>query len=122
MQKANSNSEAWDARTVFRRYLEELMRLYEQLNQPPVLHSIYNICLHLDEANSSRASQARALLRHRMGFAREALTDLKRYFSFVDRGHAPIELQKAMHDLETLTDEPGRDVLHWLKLRSRGKP
>lgn len=111
LQKSVANGEAWDARAIYRRYLEELTRLYEQLNQGPLLHSIYNVYLHLDEGNLPVLAR-RALLRHRMGFAREALTDLKRYFSFVDRGHAPIELQKAMLDLETVADEPSRDILH----------
>lgn len=112
LQKSSTSPEVWDARSIFRRYLEEMMRLFEQLNQSSPLHTVYNICLHLDEANLPVLAR-RALLRHRMGFAREALTDLKRYFSFVDRGHAPIELQKAMLDLEMLSDEPNRhDILH----------
>lgn len=109
LQRSSSNLEIWDARLIYRRYLEELMRLYEQQSQTQLLHSIYNLCLHLDDSNLPVLAR-RALLRHRMGFAREALTDLKRYFSFVDRGHAPIELQKAMVDLESVVDDSHKEA------------
>lgn len=118
LQKANANKEPSDARAIYRRYLEELMYLYEQQMQPQILHSIYNLSLHLDESNLPVLGR-RALLRHRLGFAREALSDLKHYFSFIDRSHAPIELQKLMMQLEAtaeaaITERPlgASDLLH----------
>jgi regulator of sirC expression with transglutaminase-like and TPR domain len=103
LQKSNGDKEPSDARAIYRRYLEELMYLYEQQMQPQILHSIYNLSLHLDESNLPVLGR-RALLRQRLGFAREALADLKRYFSFVDRSHAPIELQKLMIQLEATAE------------------
>jgi regulator of sirC expression with transglutaminase-like and TPR domain len=108
LQKSSSNLEVWDARLVYRRYLEELMKLYEKLGQTQLLHTVYNLCLHMDDSNLPILGR-RALLRQRLGFAKEALSDLKRYFSFVDRGHAPIELQKAMVDLESVPENPAYD-------------
>lgn len=110
----NSNMELWDARGLFRHYLEELIRIYEKHSQGQLLHTIYNLFLHLDESNLPILGR-RALLRKRMGFLKEALSDLKRYFSFVDRGHAPIELQTAMRDLEKVSGDSPREssaVLH----------
>lgn len=103
LQKTDAAKEACDARAIYRRYLEELMCLYEQQLEPQTLHSLYNLSLHLDESSLPILAR-RALLRHRLGFAREALADLKRYFSFVDRCHAPIELQKLMLDLEATAE------------------
>lgn len=105
LQKSSSNLEIWDARSIYSRYLEDLMRVYEQEHQSQLLHTLYNLSLHLDEANLPVLGR-RALLRQRLGFAKEALTDLKRYFSFVERGHAPVELQRAFIELETLASQP----------------
>jgi len=103
LQQSNANKESCDARAIYRRYLEELMSLYEQQIEPQTLHSLYNLSLHLDETSLPILGR-RALLRHRLGFVREALSDLKRYFSFVDHSHAPIELQKLMLELEATAD------------------
>ena len=112
LQSTTVNLETADARGLYRQYLEELMKLFENRSQAQLLHTIYNLYLHLDEANLPVLGR-RALLRQRMGFIKEALTDLKRYFSFVDRGHAPIELQKAMIDLEAIAeDQITREALH----------
>lgn len=104
LQNAKCNLDLWCARELYRHYLEELIRLFENRQNPQMLHTIYNLFLHLDESNLPVLGR-RALLRQRMGFAKEAITDLKRYFSFVDRSHAPIELQKAMQDLEAASEE-----------------
>jgi regulator of sirC expression with transglutaminase-like and TPR domain len=104
LQNTTSNLETWDARGLYRQYLEELMKLFESQAQSQMLHTIYNLYLHLDESNLPVLGR-RALLRQRMGFIKEALTDLKRYFSFVERGHAPIEIQRAMVDLEAIAED-----------------
>ncbi|NJL24753.1 MAG: hypothetical protein HC902_06015 [Calothrix sp. SM1_5_4] len=68
----------------------------------------------MDDSNTTVLGQ-RALLRQRLGFAREALSDLKRYFSFVEQSHAPTELQQAWLELEAAPEPPSRaptDVLH----------
>ena len=71
--------------------------------------------LHMDDTNTFVLGQ-RALLRQKLGFTREALADLKRYFSFVERMHAPVELQQCWMELESTPEPPARvpptEMLH----------
>jgi hypothetical protein len=60
--------------------------------------------LQLDESNTTVLG-LRAQLRHKLGFNREALGDLKRYFSFIEQSHAPSELRQIWLELEH-TPEP----------------
>ena len=90
------------------------MYAFEASQNLAQLHMIYNLMLQIDDSNIAVLGQ-RALLRRKLGFNREALSDLKRYFSFVEKSHAPGELQQAWLELENTPDPPPRnvtDVLH----------
>jgi hypothetical protein len=94
-------------------YLELLMSDFEESQDLPQLHIVYNLLLQIDDSNIAVLGQ-RALLRQRLGYAKEARSDLKRYFSFIEPSHAPVELQQAWMELEVVP-EPTRshtDVLH----------
>jgi hypothetical protein len=78
------------------------------------LHVVYNLVLQMDDTNTAVLGQ-RALLRQRLGFTREALSDLKRYFSFVEKVHAPPELQQCWLEIESAPPAPARgpaELLH----------
>ncbi len=109
-----SNLEVWSAKQLMIQYLELLMQTFESSQDLPQLHVIYNLLLQLDDSNTSILGQ-RALLRQRLGFSKEALSDLKRYFSFIEKNQAPGELQQAWMELEAAPEPPNRaptDVLH----------
>jgi regulator of sirC expression with transglutaminase-like and TPR domain len=108
-----SNLEVWSAKQLMIQYLELLMSDFEGSQDLPQLHIVYNLLLQIDDSNIAVLGQ-RALLRQRLGYAKEARSDLKRYFSFIEPSHAPAELQQAWVELEVVP-EPSRshtDVLH----------
>lgn len=99
LHRSASNLESWTARQLLIGYLEELSRQFELNDDWSRLLMVYDLYLHLDE-NATSVIGLRGLLRFKLGLAREAMSDLKRYFSFVDKNHAPIEIQMALHSLE----------------------
>lgn len=114
LNRSASNLEVWSAKQLMTQYLELLMHTFEASQNLSQLHIVYNLMLQMDDSNTAILGQ-RALLRHKLGFTREALSDLKRYFSFVERTHAPVELQQAWMQLEAAPEPPARqatDVLH----------
>lgn len=114
LNRSASNLEVWSAKQLIIQYLELLKGAFETSQNLPQLHVVYDLLLQIDDSNTSILGQ-RALLRQRLGFTREALSDLKRYFSFVERTHAPMEIQQAWLELEAAPAPPQRaptDVLH----------
>lgn len=114
LNRSSSTLEAWSAKQLMVQYLELLMHTFEASQSLAQLHMIYNLLLQIDDSNISILG-SRALLRQRLGFTRDALSDLKRYFSFVEKTHAPGELQQAWMELENTPEPPQRnltDVLH----------
>jgi regulator of sirC expression with transglutaminase-like and TPR domain len=115
LNRSASNLETWNAKELIQHYLELLLDAFERSQALSQLHIVYNLMLQIDDSNTAILGR-RALLRQRLGFTREALGDLKRYFSFVEQAHAPSELQQAWLELEAVPPEnPTRgvtDVLH----------
>ncbi len=114
LNRSSSNLEVWSAKQLMTQYLELLMHSFEAVQNLPQLHIVYNLLLQIDDANTGILGQ-RALLRYKLGFTREALSDLKRYFSFVERANAPTEIQQAWMELESMPEPPQRgptEVLH----------
>lgn len=103
LNQSSSNLEVWSARQLLTQYLELLMNTFQCSQNLPQLHVVYNLMLQLDDTNTTILGQ-RALLRHKLGFLREATTDLKRYFSFVERAQAPTELQQVWLELEAVSE------------------
>lgn len=101
--KEDSILEILPGRRVLQRYLEQLIQVYDKETQLHELHMCFNVLLKLDGANL-RYLGCRALLRQRLGYVKEAMGDLKRYFSFVDRAHAPSELQTAYYELKSMAE------------------
>lgn len=85
-------------RKTFLRYASELVRIYERTGLHEQLHSMFNVMLKIEPQNSKLLGR-RALLRRQLGLEKEALSDLKRYFSFVEESQAPPEMIQALHDL-----------------------
>lgn len=114
LNRSASNLEVWSAKQLIVQYLELLMHAFQSTQNLPLLHVIYNLMLQMDDTNTSVLGQ-RALLRQKLGFNRDALSDLKRYFSFVERTQAPSELQQAWMELESTPEPPQRsptEMLH----------
>lgn len=114
LNRSSSNLEVWSAKQLMIQYLELLMQAFDSAQALNQLHIVYNLLLQLDDTNTAVLGQ-RALLRRKLGYNREALSDLKRYFSFVDHTHAPTELQQAWMELEAVPEPAPRaptDVLH----------
>lgn len=107
LHRSASNLEVWNAKQLLLAYLEELARQFEMCEDWNRLLSVYDLYLHLDDTCTS-VFGLRGLLRHKLGMIREALSDLKRYFSFVEKSRAPIELQHALVELEKSTQYPAQ--------------
>lgn len=102
------------SRAVFLRYAEELSNYYRRTNDLNRLLTAYNTRLVI-EPSSLELLAERALLCQKMGYIKEGLQDLKRYFSFVDREHSPLELQTAFFQMQTLSEvrhRPENEFLH----------
>ncbi|HMN68859.1 MAG TPA: transglutaminase family protein [Bdellovibrionales bacterium] len=114
LNRSIANLEVWSAKQLMIQYLELLVQSFENAQDLPQLHVVYNLLLNIDDSNTAVLGQ-RALLRQKLGFTREALSDLKRYFSFVEKTQSPPELQQAWLELEAAPEPPSRmptDVLH----------
>lgn len=103
LNRSSSNLEVWSSKQLLTQYLELMMQAFERSQNLPQLHIVYNLLLQLDETSTAILGN-RALLRARLGFKREALSDLKRYFSFIEQGHAPAELRQLWLELEHQPD------------------
>lgn len=82
-------------------YLDLLDQVYLKAKQYQEQHQVLTMLLKIEPNNTSYLGQ-RALLRKKLGLSREALNDLKRYFSLTERSLAPIEMQRAHVELENL--------------------
>lgn len=83
-------------------YLQDLRGSYRQLENRDLLHAILSMLLKI-EPNNLKYLGERALLRKELGHHKEALQDLKRYFSFTDIKLAPLEIQMASRELHALS-------------------
>lgn len=79
-------------------YLSYLAETFRRSSQVEDLHRTLNLLLSLHPENT-RFLAERALLRKHLGLLKEALQDLKRYFSFTDRHHAAQEILSAYEEL-----------------------
>jgi regulator of sirC expression with transglutaminase-like and TPR domain len=114
LNRSASNLEVWSAKQLMAQYLELLMHAFDRAQALSQLHVVYNLMMQMDDTNTAVLGQ-RALLRRKLGFTREARSDLQRYFSFVEQTHAPSELQQAWLELEAAPDPIPRsptDLLH----------
>jgi regulator of sirC expression with transglutaminase-like and TPR domain len=114
LNRSASNLEVWSAKQLMAQYLELLMHAFDRAQALSQLHVVYNLMMQMDDTNTAVLGQ-RALLRRKLGFTREARSDLQRYFSFVEQTHAPSELQQAWLELEAAPDPIPRsptELLH----------
>ncbi|MCB0365981.1 MAG: hypothetical protein H6624_11325 [Bdellovibrionaceae bacterium] len=102
----DSKSESLDilpSRQVILRYLTLLLEHHEMVDEKDQLLLLYNVLLKMEPSNLKVLAR-RSLLLREMGQAKEAIADLKRYFSFVDRSQASPELQMAFLELQQITE------------------
>lgn len=92
-------------------YLEDLRFALARSNEPDLIHSVLGMLLKIQPNNLKYLSE-RALLRRNLGFHKEALSDIKRYFSFCDMTNAPSDLQMAFKELTAFNHSEVPDVLH----------
>ncbi len=102
------------SKKVFTKYVEQLVNVFKRLERPTEMLLLFDILLQLDPQHLATLAD-RALLRQRLGYAQEAMRDLKRYFAFIDKEQAPNELQIAFRQLESignLNNISRTEVLH----------
>ncbi|MBK9041251.1 MAG: hypothetical protein IPL83_19215 [Bdellovibrionales bacterium] len=90
-------------RQVAIQYLNLLMQLFETGFYQEKLLFVYSVFLEIEPNNLSILSR-RALLYRKMRLNHEALADLRRYFSFIERSQASPELQIAFLELQNLVN------------------
>ena len=83
---------------ILQKYLFTLKRLYERTEHLERLLIVLNILLKMEPSQLKLLSQ-RALLQRDLGLHKEALADIKRYFSFTNKEDAPAELKMAYYEL-----------------------
>lgn len=101
------------ARHILTRYIQDVIRVFEREKQDDALHVSLNILLKLDP-NLLPALAKRASVRWRLSLTKEALVDLKRYFSFVEFNQSPTELQTIFYQIQTSENLPSihTEILH----------
>jgi regulator of sirC expression with transglutaminase-like and TPR domain len=72
-------------------YLTYISMNYRQSQELEQLHKVLNLILKIEPENTRHLSE-RALLRRDLGLHKEALCDLKRFFSFIDKNSASPQL------------------------------
>lgn len=114
-ESKNESLDILPSKQVVQRYLMLLLEHFELTEDKSQLLLLYNIHLKLEPSNLKVLAR-RSLLLREMGQAKEAIADLKRYFSFVDKSQASPELQMAFLELQQLTEPalfaPQGDYLH----------
>lgn len=84
-------------------YLLSLKVAYARRGEPEALLLIQNALMAHQPASLQLLGE-RAILHRRLGHFKNALTDLKRYFSFSDREHAPAEIVRLYDELVTMLE------------------
>lgn len=85
-------------------YLNQLLESFKKRNLLNPQHILLNILNQLKPTNLKYLS-LRALIRKRMGLYKEAIDDLKKYFSFSGKTRAPKDLKMAYYELQALKSE-----------------
>lgn len=102
------------SKLIFSQYLNQLIEMYQKQEKSKELLLVFDVLLRLEPSHLGTLAD-RALLRQRLGYAKEALLDIKRYFSFVDQNQAPNEIQIAYRQLQSfgeLESISRTDILH----------
>lgn len=84
-------------------YLHLIIECFEVNKDRESLLFLYGILMQADPSNLKILAR-RSLLYREMGRVKEAIADLKRYFSFVEKNQASPELQIAFSELQQLTE------------------
>lgn len=92
-------------------YLEDLASCLARSNEPDLVHAVLSMLLILQPNNLKYLSD-RALLRKSLGFQKEALSDIKRYFSFCDMENAPSDIQTAFKEITAFHKIDAPETLH----------
>ncbi len=103
--------EVLNFKQVMRVYLEDLAASLARSNEPDLVHAVLSMLLVLQPNNLKYLSD-RALLRKSLGFQKEALSDIKRYFSFCDMENAPSDIQAAFKEITAFHKLDIPDTLH----------
>lgn len=92
-------------------YLEDLRSALARSKEPDLTHAALSMLLKI-QPNNLKYLADRALLRKSLGFHKEALSDIKRYFSFCDLANAPADLQMAFKEMTAFQNTDAPDTLH----------
>lgn len=92
-------------------YLEDLRKALMKTQEPDLIHAVLSMLLKLEPMSLKHLGD-RALLRKQLGFYKESMADLKRYFSFCELSQSPIEIQKAFKEISAFQNLETPEVLH----------
>ncbi|MEO0335276.1 MAG: transglutaminase family protein, partial [Pseudomonadota bacterium] len=90
-------------RSIFEKYISSLLTSYNDNEQIQSQLQLLNVLLVLNP-HCLESLAHRGLLQQKLGHMREALTDFKKYFSFVEMESAPILIQSAFRQLKTMNE------------------
>lgn len=108
---ANEKLDILSFKQVMSVYLKDLCATLAKNQEPDLLHAVLSMQLKIEPTNLKHLGD-RALLRKQLGFYKESLADLKRYFSFCDMSNAPTEIQKAFKEISAFQTLDAPEVLH----------
>lgn len=86
-------------RQIITQYLKMIIEYFENFQDPQKLLLLYNLLVQMDSQNVKILAK-RSLLYRELGLLQEAVTDLKRYFSFVEKDHSSPELRSVFIELQ----------------------
>lgn len=109
IEKRGCRVECWSPKQLYQGYLDLITKALEKTANLKSLLLAYSLAIQMDDSNTHLLGR-RAFLRFRLGYTKDAHADLKRYFSFVDKNNAPLEIlelyQKVLSGVEQTTDVP----------------
>ncbi len=95
-------------------YVQSLIELYKYEGKDIERKTMLDVILKISPSNLKFLSQ-RALLLKRMGLYKEAMADLKKYFSFTSLEGSPEEIQIAFYDMK-LKNSPDDNMFNTTKV------
>ena len=92
------------AKDILELYLNQLLKTFNKNNRLNPQHILLNLLNQLRPTNLKYIS-LRALIRKSLGLNKEAIDDLKKYFSFSGKTRAPKNLKMAYYELQALKED-----------------
>lgn len=96
--------ESLSPKFILKEYLESLKLAYKRAENLDLAHAALSMLLKVEPSDLGYLAE-RALIRKELGHEKEALQDMKRYFSFSEFSESPIEIQLAYKEIIGMNQE-----------------